>query len=139
MNKIILMGRVTRDPDVRYSADNKANARFSFAVNRRFKREGEEDADFFNIVAFGRLAEFVEKYLHRGTKIVLEGEIHNNNYTNKDGQMIYGMQIIAQNIEFAESKASASNDQGNSLETPSKVGDGFMNIPEGMEEELPFN
>lgn len=80
----------------------------------------------FNIVAFGRLAEFVEKYLHRGTKIVLEGEIHNNNYTNKDGQMIYGMQIIAQNIEFAESKASASNDQGNSLETPSKVGDGFI-------------
>jgi single-strand DNA-binding protein len=103
MNKIILMGRLTRDPEVRYGgANNTAVARFSIAVDRRYKREGEPTADFFNITAFGRLGEFAEKYLKKGTKILLDGELRNDNYTNKDGQKVYGMQIIANNIEFAE-------------------------------------
>ena len=105
MNKIILMGRLTRDPEVRYGgANNAAVARYAIAVDRRFKREGEPDADFFNLVTFGKQGEFVEKYLRKGTKIVVEGELRNNNYTNKDGQMVYNVEIVTSNIEFAESK-----------------------------------
>ncbi len=109
MNKVILMGRLTRDPEMRYGgASNTGIARFGIAVDRRFKREGQPEADFFNCVAFGRLAEFSEKYLHKGTKILLEGEVQNDNYTNKEGRMVYGIQIVANNIEFAESKNAAS-------------------------------
>ena len=105
MNKVILMGRLTRDPEMRYGgASNTGIARFGIAVDRRFKREGQPEADFFNCVAFGRLAEFTEKYLHKGTKILLEGEVQNDNYTNKEGRMVYSIQIVANNIEFAESK-----------------------------------
>ena len=149
MNKVIMMGRLTRDPEVRYGgANNNAVARFSIAVDRRFKRDGEPDADFFNCVAFGRTGEFVEKYLKKGTKIVIDGEIRNNNYTNKDGQKVYGMDIVANTIEFAESKTSAQNYQENassaagSQSAPAPTadaGDGFMNIPDGIEDELPFN
>ncbi len=150
MNKIILMGRLTRDPEVRYGgANNTAVARFSIAVDRRFKREGEPTADFFNITAFGRLGEFAEKYLKKGTKILLDGELRNDNYTNKDGQKVYGMQIIANNIEFAESKnASQSNTDsipvGDAAPAPAAqaptgdAGDGFMSIPDGIVDELPF-
>ena len=114
-----MMGRLTRDPEVRYGgANNNAIARFSIAVDRRFKREGEPDADFFNCVAFGRTGEFVEKYLKKGTKIVIDGEIRNNNYTNKDGQKVYGMDIVANTIEFAESKTSAQNYQVLALSEP---------------------
>ena len=148
MNKLILMGRLTRDPEVRYGgANNNAIARFSIAVDRRFKREGQPTADFFNCTAFGKLGEFVEKYLRKGTKIVLDGEIQNDNYQNKEGQMVYGFQVIANNIEFAESKAAAQQNgsyAGADLGTPQQApttdaGDGFMNIPDGIEEELPFN
>ena len=146
MNKVILMGRLTRDPEVRYGgANNTAVARFSIAVDRRFKRDGDPDADFFNCVSFGKQGEFVEKYLRKGTKIVLDGEIRNNNYTNRDGQMVYGIEIVTNNVEFAESKsASAANAGGfvpnNPTPAPSApAGDGFMNIPDGIEEELPFN
>lgn len=103
MNKVIMMGRLTKDPEVRYSND-KAVARFSLAVDRRFKRDGEPTADFFNVTAFGKLGEFVEKYLKKGTKILMEGEVQNDNYTNRDGQKVYGTRIIANSIEFAESK-----------------------------------
>ena len=103
MNKTILMGRLTRDPEVRPS-EKTTIARFSLAVDRRFKREGEADADFFDCTAFGRQAEFVEKYLHQGTKVLVTGRLQNNNYTNKDGQKVYGVQIITEEIEFAESK-----------------------------------
>ncbi|MCR4781691.1 MAG: single-stranded DNA-binding protein [Lachnospiraceae bacterium] len=149
MNKIILMGRLTRDPEVRYGgANNTAVARFSIAVDRRFKREGEPTADFFNITAFGRLGEFSEKYLKKGTKVVLDGELRNDNYTNKDGQKVYGMQIIANNIEFAESKAASQSNAGSmpvdnssapaSQSTTGDAGDGFMSIPDGIVDELPF-
>lgn len=153
MNKVILMGRLTRDPEVRYSqgASQTAVARFSIAVDRRFKREGEPDADFFNCTAFGKQAEFIERYLRKGVKIVVCGRIQNDNYTNKEGQMVYSVRVIVEEVEFAESKnASANNgDNGyhgggytggsNNAPAPSGAGDGFMNIPDGIDEELPFN
>ncbi len=152
MNKVILMGRLTRDPEVRYSqgASQTAVARFSVAVDRRFKREGEPEADFFNCTCFGKQAEFVERYLHRGTKIVLSGRIQNDNYTNKDGQMVYSVRVMVDEIEFAESKnASGGNGDGGyrsnggyaggSAPAPSGAVEGFMNIPDGIEEELPFS
>ena len=149
MNKVILMGRLTRDPEVRYSqgASQTAVARFSIAVDRRFKREGEPDADFFNCTAFGRQAEFVERYLHKGTKIVLSGRIQNDNYTNKDGQMVYSVRVMVDEIEFAESKNASSQNEGGfqggfaggAAPAASGASDGFMNIPDGIDEELPFN
>ncbi|MBK5898651.1 single-stranded DNA-binding protein [Catonella massiliensis] len=137
MNKVILMGRLTRDPDVRYSQtdSNMAIARFSLAVDRRYKKQGDETtADFFNCTAFGKQGEFVEKYLKQGTKIVVTGRIQNDNYTNKDGQKVYSVQIMVEEIEFAESKAAGQSQQNDSM-----PGDGFMNIPDGVESELPFN
>ena len=156
MNKAIMMGRLTRDPEVRYSqgANSTAIARFSIAVDRRIKREGEPDADFFSCTCFGKQAEFVEKYLHKGVKVVLSGRIQNDNYTNKDGQMVYSVRVMVDEIEFAESKnASGGNDGGygnggynqggyqggGNAPAPSGAGDGFMNIPDGIDEELPFN
>lgn len=143
MNKVILMGRLTRDPEVRYSqgANQTAVARFSVAVDRRFKRDGEPSADFFNCTSFGKQAEFVEKYLHQGTKVVLVGRLQNNNYTNKDGQMVYNMQVLVDEIEFADSKnvSSGSTDGGNRSQVANNYGDGFMNIPDGIDEELPFS
>lgn len=148
MNKVIMIGRLTRDPEVRYSqgASQTAIARFSLAVDRRWKREGEPDADFFNCTVFGRQADFVEKYLRQGTKVVVTGRIQNDNYTNKDGQKVYSVQIIVEEIEFAESKNAAAATgaapayQASSRPSPSQAaGDGFMSIPDGAEEELPFN
>ncbi len=148
MNKVILMGRLTRDPEIRYSqgATSTAIARFSLAVDRRFKRDGDPDADFFNCTAFGKQAEFAERYLKQGTKMVVVGRIQNDNYTNKDGQKVYSVQVMVDEMEFAESKnASASGDSGNAYQpasrpTPSAAAnDGFMNVPEGLDEELPFN
>ena len=137
MNKVILMGRITRDPDVRYSQtdSNMAIARFSLAVDRRYKKQGDTvTADFFNCTAFGKQGEFVEKYLKQGTKIVVTGRIQNDNYTNKEGKKVYSVQIMAEEIEFAESKAAGQSQQNDSM-----PGDGFMNIPDGIENELPFN
>jgi len=149
MNKVILMGRLTRDPEVRYSQGANATAvcRYSIAVDRRFKREGEPDADFFNCTVFGKGAEFAEKYLKQGTKIVVSGRIENDNYTNKDGQKVYGTRILVEEQEFAESKNAAGGNGGSfgnavsSAPAPaaSSAGEGFMNIPDGVDEELPFN
>ena len=140
MNKVIMMGRLCADPEVRYGgANNTAIANFRIAVERRFKRDGEPDADFFLITALGKQGEFVEKYLRKGTKILMEGEIRNNNYTNKDGVMVYQNQIIATSIEFAESKSSQSNNNDYQPQPSPQDNDGFMNIPDGIEEELPFN
>lgn len=146
MNKIIEIGRLTRDPEVRYSqgATPTAVARFSIAVNRRFKKEGDPDADFFNCVAFGKQGEFAEKYLRKGTKVVVVGRLENDNYTNKDGQQVYGNRIVVEEIEFGESKAAASGsgtaqNGGNGQQASAGAGDGFMNIPDGIDEELPFN
>lgn len=141
MNKIILMGRLTRDPEVRYSqgANSIAVARFSLAVDRRWKREGEPDADFFNCTAFGRQADFIEKYLRQGTKIVVTGRVQNDNYTNKEGQKVYSVQIIVEEIEFAESKNAAGGVVAGKPDPGQAAGDGFIAIPEGAEEELPFS
>ena len=136
MNKVILLGRLTRDPEVRYS-QSLAIARFSLAVDRRFKRDGEPDADFFNCTAFGKQAEFAEKYLRQGTKMVVVGRIQNDNYTNKDGQKVYSVQIMVEEMEFAESKGSGSNN-ADCASAPSVANEGFMNIPDGMMSDLPF-
>lgn len=137
------MGRLVRDPDVKYSqgANQTAIANFSIAVDRRFKREGEPSADFFSCTCFGKQAEFVERYLHKGTKIVLSGRIQNNNYTNKDGQMVYNVRIMVDEIEFAESKAASDGGNGgNAGQVPNfAANDGFMNIPDGIDEKLPFD
>ena len=145
MNKVIMMGRLTRDPEERTAGNGNTVASFSIAVDRRFKRDGQPTADFFNCSAFGKTAEFVVKYLKKGTKIVLDGELQNDNYTNKEGQMVYGMRIIANSVEFAESKNASGGgdsygDSAGAAPAPSgDIGDGFMNIPEGIEQELPFN
>ena len=132
MNKVILMGRLTRDPEVRYS-----------------QGANPTDADFFNCTAFGKQAEFIERYLRKGVKILTTGRIQNDNYTNKDGQMVYSVRIMVEEIEFAESKNASTGNEGgfngggfaagnNSAPAPA-AGDGFMNIPDGIDEELPFN
>ena len=141
MNKVILMGRLTRDPEVRYSQgqNSTAIAKFSIAVDRRFKRDGQPDADFFNCTCFGRQAEFVEKYLQKGTKVVTVGSVQNDTY-EKDSVKHYSVQIMVDEIEFAESKnaqGSSSDNTGRSA-GPAPAGDGFMNIPTGIDEELPF-
>lgn len=143
MNKVILMGRLTRDPELRYSAGENATAiaRFSIAVDRRFRKGGDgAEADFFNCTAFGRQGEFVEKYLKKGTKILLSGRIQNDNYTNRDGQKVNAVQIIAEEIEFAESRgASGGQEPAESQSRASMpVNDGFMNLPDSSDEDLPF-
>lgn len=147
MNKAILMGRLTRDPEIRYSGqegNQLAVARYTVAVDRRFKRDGsEQTADFISCVAFGRQAEFAEKYLHQGIKIAVEGRIQTGSYTNKEGQKVYTTDVVVENTEFAESKNASTNNEGGysapKLEPSAAVGDGFMNIPDGVEDEgLPF-
>ena len=145
MNKVILMGRLTRDPEVRYGAgeNSTAVARYTIAVDRRFKRDGEQSADFISCVTFGRNAEFAEKYLRQGTKIVLTGRIQTGSYTNRDGQKVYTTDIVVEEQEFAESKAAAAGNggQGNYSRASSAPSDanGFMNIPDGIDDELPFS
>ncbi len=166
MNKVILMGRLTRDPEVRYSQGENptAIARYTLAVDRRFNRNGEENsADFIGCVAFGRQAEFAERYLHKGTKIALTGRIQTGSYTNRDGVKVYTTDVVVEDQEFAESKnASGGGNPGGSgynnggynnggyngsgsyaggaaNQQPSAAADGFMNIPDGIDEELPFN
>ena len=146
MNKVILMGRLTRDAEIRYSQgeSSTAIARFSLAVDRRFRRDNDEQtADFINGVAFNKTAEFLERFGRKGTKFVLEGRIHTGSYTNKDGQRVYTTDVVADSVEFAESKnASGGSEYGSAPSAPAPsgaAGDGFMNIPDGIDEELPFN
>ena len=147
MNKVILMGRLTRDPEVRYSQGENATAvaRYSLAVDRRFRRDGEATADFINCVAFGRQAEFAERYLRQGTKIAVTGRIQTGSYTNRDGAKVYTTDVVVEEQEFAESKAAGNAAPSNNYQaspTPSPTtdfGDGFMNIPDGIDEELPFS
>ena len=147
MNKVILMGRLTRDPDIRYyqGAEPMAIARFTLAVNRRYKKDNEQSADFISCVAFGKSGEFIEKYAHQGTKLVVEGRIQTGSYTNKDGNKVYTTEVVVENCEFAESKAAASSSEA-SFQTASRpdpvndAGGGFMSIPDGVDDEgLPFN
>ena len=173
MNQVILMGRLTRDPEVRYSGgeSSMAIARYTLAVDRRFKRDGEATADFINCVSFGKTAEFAERYFRKGIKIAVSGRIQTGSYTNKDGVKVYTTEVVVENQEFCESKAASdeanrgygsqgydnggysnnngySNNSGSSAYSaprqaapapaPEAPGDGFMNIPDGIDEELPF-
>lgn len=143
MNKVILMGRLTKDPDVRYSQGEKttAVARYALAVDRKFKRDGEASADFINCIAFGKNGEFAEKYLRKGTKIVVVGRIQTGSYTNKDGQKVYTTDVVVEEHEFAESKKAVSENSGsanNQSDAFPTDKDGFMNIPDGIDEEIPF-
>lgn len=152
MNKVILMGRLTRDPEVRYSAGENALAiaRYTLAVDRRFKKDGDSTADFIPCVVFGRSAEFAEKYFRQGMRVTISGRIQTGSYTNNEGNRVYTTEVVVEEQEFAESKsasqANAAAYQQYSAPTPAPAqaaprpaADGFMNIPEGLEEELPFN
>ena len=137
MNKVIEMGRLTRDPEVSSSTSGTTFARFSIAVDRKFKKEGEPDADFFNCSAFGKNAEFIEKYMKKGTKVCLSGRLQNNNYTNKDGQKVYDVRIMVEEIDFAESKNSGEKTEAKSESKDSQYD--FMNLPPDLVETLPFS
>ena len=156
MNKVILMGRLTRDPDIRYSAgeNSTAVARYTLAVDRRFRRDGEQTADFISCVAFGRTAEFAEKYFHQGIRIVISGRIQTGSYTNRDGVKVYTTDVVVEEQEFAESKSASAENSGGfgggyrqsqaaapapAPAAASASADGFLNIPDGIDEELSFN
>lgn len=147
MNKVVLMGRLTRDPEVRYSQGDSslAIARYTLAVDRRFKRDGDEQtADFINCVSFGKTAEFAEKYYHKGIKIAVSGRIQTGSYTNKDGVKVYTTEVVVEDQEFAESKNAQGGGQGSGSgygggPAPSGASDGFINVPEGIDSEIPFN
>lgn len=143
MNKVILIGRLTADPEVRYTHTSTPTAvgRYTLAVDRTYKREGENTADFIRCIAFGKQGEFAEKYLHKGIKVAIEGRIQTGSYKDKDGKTVYTTDVIVERHEFTEPKAAQmQNDaQENTQERPQTDNDGFMNIPEGIEEELPFD
>ena len=148
MNRVILMGRLTRDPEVRYSQGETplAIARYTLAVDRRFNRNGDENtADFIPCVAFGKAGEFAERYFRKGIKIAVTGRIQTGSYTNKDGVKVYTTEVVVEEQEFAESKNSSANTEGgfgggnSQSAAPMAASDGFMNIPDGIDEELPFN
>jgi single-strand binding protein len=140
MNKVVLMGRLTRDPEVRYSTSGDSQlaiARYTLAVDRRFKKDGEATADFIRCVAFGKNGEFAEKYLHQGTKVVIEGRIQTGSYQDKDGKTVYTTEVVAENHEFAESKRVSEE---NGVNPPPVDSDGFMTIPDNVDDSgLPFN
>lgn len=131
MNKVIMMGRLTKDPETGSSASGTSYARFSLAVDRKYKRDGEPEADFFNCSSFGKQAEFVEKYLHKGSKVLISGRLQNDQYTNSEGRKTTTTKIMLEEIEFAESKGS----QGAQATEPKN---NFLNVPDGLVEELPF-
>lgn len=137
MNSVQLLGRLTRDPDVRYTDGGSTIAKFSLAVDRRFKQDGGDTADFINCIAFGKTAEFIEKFFFKGTKIALNGRIQTGSYTNKENVKVFTTDVVVENVEFAESKNSNSN-VGRNVSAPVQNGD-FMSIPYGIEDELPFN
>ncbi len=137
MNKCILMGRLVRQPEVRVTTGNTPTtvAKFTLAVDRKFHKEGEQSADFISCTAFGKTAEFAEKYLKQGTKVVAEGRWQTGSYKNKDGQTVYTNDCLIESLEFAESKKDSQSD----TQTDSQTADGFVNVPDGLVEELPFN
>lgn len=143
MNKVILIGRLTRDPDVRYSQGEEpmAIARYTLAVDRGFRKDGEQTADFISCVAFRKQGEFAEKYLRQGIKIAITGRIQTGSYTNRDGHKVYTTDVVIESQEFAESKKALEEreaaENGGRQEAPDD--DGFMNIPDGIDDELPFN
>lgn len=144
MNKVIQSGRLTKDAEIAYTqGNNMAVARFTLAVDRRFKQEGQPTADFIRCIAFGKTAEFFERFGRKGTKFLIEGRIQTGSYTNKDGQKVYTTDVVVENAEFAESKnanGSSPSQPASNMSAPAMASDGFMNLPLGVEDEgLPFN
>ena len=141
MNRVGLSGRLVRDPEVRYSQGNNsmAIAKFTLAVDRKFKKDGEQNADFINCTAFGKVAEVIEKYVTKGTKIIVEGRWQTGSYKNKDGATVYTNDCMVENIEFCERKSSNQNNSQPSNNNPAPDSDGFISIPNGIEDELPFS
>ena len=131
MNKYICMGRLVRDPETRYTPDGKAVSHYTLAVDKRFKQDGKPDADFIPVTAFGKLGEHAEKYYKKGIKVIVTGRIETDSY-EKDGKKVYTWGVVAEEQEFAEGKNSNSSNN-------EQTGDGFMNISEGMDQEMPFN
>lgn len=144
MNKCIHSGRLTKAPEIRYSESQMCIARFTLAINRNFAKEGQQQADFLQFVAFGKVGEFVEKYLKQGTKVIITSQAQSGSYTKTDGTKVYYTEFVASEIEFAESKsAEGKNTENESAEgsgnnRPTASSDGFMSIPDGIEDELPF-
>jgi len=142
VNKVILIGRFVRDPEIRYTPNDRCCANFSIAVDRKYKQEGQQDADFPRVIAWGKTAEFIEKYFRQGMKIVIEGRIQTSKYTNKEGQTVYTTDVVAESVEFAESKSASSNSNSSKpAESKPKIDeDGWMSIPDNVDDEgLPFN
>lgn len=139
MNSVQLTGRLTRDPEVRYTDGGLSIARFTLAVNRRFKQENGPSADFIQCKAFGKTAEFIEKYFSKGRKMDLNGRIQTGSYQNQDGATVYTTEVIVENVEFGESRSASGNGSNNGNQMPVPGDDGFMNIPDGLDEELPFS
>lgn len=137
MNKVMLMGRLTKDPEVR-TGESTTVAKYTLAVNRKFKKDGEPTADFISCVVFGRSAEFTEKYFRKGMQVAISGRIQTGSYTNKDGNKVYTTDVVVEEQEFAESKAASQQNQQNSDGPMPSSNDGFMNIPDGIDESLPF-
>ena len=146
MNKVILLGRLVREPETRYGGTNDSMVvcRYTLAVDKKFKKDGEATADFINCISFGKMGEFAEKYLHQGTKIAITGRIQTGSYTNRDGQKVYTTDVVVEEHEIAQSRSEASNQQDSNRQPEiSPYGkdkdNGFMNIPDGIDDELPFN
>lgn len=134
MNKTLLIGRTTKDPDIRYTQNEQPMtiARFNLAVDRRFKKDGEQSADFISCVAFGKTAEFIEKYVFKGTKIAVEGRIQTGSYTNNDGNKVYTTDVVVEQVEFAGAKTDSKS-------AAKESNDDFMNVADGLDDEgLPF-
>ncbi len=139
MNKVILMGRLCNDVEARYTQNGMCVARYRLAVDRRFKREGEPEADFLSIVAFNKAGEFAEKWFRKGMKVVVEGRIQTGSYTNKEGQKVYTTDIIAEDQEFAESKKASEENNNSAPQTQNNASDEFMSIPDEISEDLPWS
>lgn len=141
MNKVVLMGRLTRDPEVRYASgqDNLCIARYTLAVDRKFRQNNESAADFIPCVAFGKSGEFAEKYFRQGMRVTVSGRIQTGNYTNAEGRKVYTTEVIIEEQEFAESKSSSAPAPQEQTPPPQTSSDGFMDVPECLKEELPFD
>lgn len=140
MNKIIIIGRFTRDPEIRYTQSGMCSANFSIAVDRKYKQDGQTEADFPRVIAWGKTAEFIEKYFRKGMKIGIEGRIQTGSYKNKDGNNVYTTDIVAEAVEFVESKGSSSGSNNTNNNAPNVTNEEWMSIPDGVEDEgLPFN
>ena len=139
MNNVQLVGRFTRDPDIRYTDGGSSIARFNLAVDRAYKREGGDSADFIGCIAFGKTAEFIEKYFHKGQRIGLTGRIQTGSYTNKDGVKVYTTDVVAERVEFVESKGNGGDNSSRADSGQNQYPEDFMAIPDGIDEELPFN